>query len=905
VHQRHTDNTAYAFACEQCHALNSTRGNTTHLSGDDNASSGRYVEVRFTDNESAAWSYDNTAWKLRSLNLFNSRFGMAVATPTYGDNAGIAGTDGVRTDITWSAGSCGAVWCHSNANPAQAGGGNNIYRAPAWATPATPRCTLCHLGPDGYDNMVATVTNPASGGMSHGHQVHLATDRYRFTCDECHANTVATDCTTALNASTGYAQHVNGSKSVSGQDVRGGTGVRLSPINDNLLTYTAGRTCTSTYCHSPGVDNDAAGGFDNAVESPAWDSGSTGCTSCHGGTLASGKPMATGRHLRHLQEGYRCSNCHALTIAPDSDNVIKTTPDGNGKTGYDYHVNGVKDYVAGDGYSFTPGSCNNISCHGGTGATWTGPPIGCTTCHLSNNVDNDYYLSGTDNLYAGQDPPRIDNGEWLWSGHGKPSGGNYDVSGFPAANFPGGVSGAGDPCNFCHDNAVTHNTPANPFRLKNQTGVSGYGALGWNATCLVCHSGSPVAPGYDPDGTGSDYASRKAQQSFADNAHYGTEHASTRNGGKFCWDCHDPHGDRTASNGNNIFMIHGGSAARGGTSVSRLLRASDNTYGIRGSSGVLTTNAPIFTGIASGTNYADNTTFRGICQVCHTQATTGHYRENFGDGHNASSRCTQCHKHDTAFAPSECKGCHGPDGVATAQAAPNVGTYWTSSGHGMTTPKVINVQCDACHDTGFLTGTDHKVDGSAGAGPPPANINTQIWPGKTENANNQRNQNTAHLRSDYFPAGYPGATPSNKYEFARAFDLKCGTPAAGCHPAAAHNHHPVVPGVPQPVDRVMRFPDGGTATNPKVYYWYPALSDYAAQFYQSRSPWDINDLTTGAAGTYADNSVRYGVCVSCHDPHGTAAPANLGAATNQMLRGDTLNAGQFCNAACHTTRTPP
>ena len=47
-----------------------------------------------------------------------------------------------------------------------------------------------------------------------------------------------------------------------------------------------------------------------------------------------------------------------------------------------------------------------------------------------------------------------------------------------------------------------------------------------------------------------------------------------------------------------------------------------------------------------------------------------------------------------------------------------------------------------------------------------------------------------------------------------------------------------------------------------------------------------------------------GLCTPCHDPHGTNAPPNLGSPTNQMLRGNTLNPGEFCNTACHTTRAP-
>jgi predicted CXXCH cytochrome family protein len=226
----------------------------------------------------------------------------------------------------------------------------------------------------------------------------------------------------------------------------------------------------------------------------------------------------------------------------------------------------------------------------------------------------------------------------------------------------------------------------------------------------------------------------------------------------------------------------------------------------------------------------------------------------------------------------------------------------------MTAPKAIGLECEACHDTSFANPLDHKTDGSAGAGPPPANVNSQFWFGKTETADTGRNVNTAHLGAAYFPTGFPAGNPTNKYEYALAFDRKCGNPATGCHRSAVHNQHPVKPPSPQPADNVLTFGQGGTVPNPKAYWWYPAITDYVTQFYQSRSPWDVNDVTTRAAGTFPDNGVTYGLCVSCHDPHGTNAPVNLlGATTNYMLRGDTRppNAGLFCNTACHTSRTPP
>ena len=298
----------------------------------------------------------------------------------------------------------------------------------------------------------------------------------------------------------------------------------------------------------------------------------------------------------------------------------------------------------------------------------------------------------------------------------------------------------------------------------------------------------------------------------------------------------------------------------------------------------------------------------GPCEVCHNQTNTYNRTVDNDNTHaTRTGRCTTCHPHSAGFAPKACKGCHGGDTGDPGQvsnSAPNVTAWWTSSGHGRSfgsRTALGAVQCEECHDVGYLSSANHKTDGTAGSGPAPANVNTLAWPGKALNANTQPTANTAHLRQAYFPA-----TATHKYDYARVFNKKCGDPATGCHPVPPHNNHPQVPaGSVNPADNVMRFGDN-SVVNPKAYYWYPAYLDYRANFYESRSPWEIEDLTTNASGVGTDSGTRYGVCVSCHDPHGTNAARNLmGGTTNRMLRGNSNATGQFCNSACHTTRTPP
>ncbi|MBI5576424.1 MAG: CxxxxCH/CxxCH domain-containing protein [Deltaproteobacteria bacterium] len=444
----------------------------------------------------------------------------------------------------------------------------------------------------------------------------------------------------------------------------------VSPNGWGAGSRYGGDTCRNVYCHSAGrATASMAADNDNDFRRPVWNSGQKRCNDCHGlgtdnttnGGINYGMPSyANGgagtdnanSHSAHVvTNGIECSVCHAGTVTGSkaSRSIVTTTVPS-------LHVNRVRNVQFGGGvtgtYDNNTKTCAT-SCHGGL--PWGSAASGCAVCHSSNNPDTDLYLNGTDNLYSGVTGGNIDNTEWIWSGHGRPtSAGAYEKSGYPAANF-GGHAGAGDPCYYCHNPYVSHDNSTNPFRLKDQTGAASYLAtLGWNATCMVCHirSGTPPPtppPGYQP---AVGYDNVKAASSFVDNAHYGTKHTST-NGGKFCWDCHDPHGDRSQTNGNNIYMIHGGTAARGGTAVGQLLRQSDNVYGIRGSSGQLTANAPSFTDNASGANYVDNNaTKRGICQVCHTQPAIAHYRSDYYDGHNIGTRCTVCHPHNTMFAPS-------------------------------------------------------------------------------------------------------------------------------------------------------------------------------------------------------------------------------------------------------------
>ncbi len=117
-------------------------------------------------------------------------------------------------------------------------------------------------------------------------------------------------------------------------------------------------------------------------------------------------------------------------------------------------------------------------------------------------------------------------------------------------------------------------------------------------------------------------------------------------GGKFCWDCHDPHGDKDSNDNNNLYMIQNEVATQ-----------TDGVFGIPVS------RKPVsFTDKTTGLDYINTAgpVWDGICNVCHTDSGM-HYRSDYGDGHNSGRVCTTCHEHrfsDSHASGRDCGECH-------------------------------------------------------------------------------------------------------------------------------------------------------------------------------------------------------------------------------------------------------
>ncbi len=429
-----------------------------------------------------------------------------------------------------------------------------------------------------------------------------------ITCNSCHSGT-ATDNAT-INGIAGRNQHPNGTKNVEFNATAGGSW--------------SGTQCSNTYCHSNGTSFTAP-----SQAAMSWSASITTCNSCHGDmSRTDGMPnYSTGKansHAAHVQNNnYTCNNCHN-----------DTTTDGATITNYAKHVNKAYNLQAGgSGISFTPtigdpttpSSCATISCHGGNDATW-GATLSCQNCHMGTGDTDDYtYGNGT--------TAKIDSTEWTSKGHGQ--------------------TAIALDCNNCHDNSVGHNVSGNPFRLANIGTVL-------NGNCLACH------------GTGSAGYGGKNSSVKVNKYHAGANHDLTRNGGQYCWDCHDPHGD-----GANIRMVQSKPAK------------TSNTNGVPTS---LPTNPVIFTndtvGAGAGGFARTAAPFEnGICNACHTAANTPHYNSTGVDGTHYTAVCTSCHNHskDTTYdgnafqGAGDCNTCHDYD-VRGATYASGV---WTGGTWGL------------------------------------------------------------------------------------------------------------------------------------------------------------------------------------------------------------------------------
>jgi predicted CxxxxCH...CXXCH cytochrome family protein len=531
-------------------------------------------------------------------------------------------------------GSCTNLTCHSNGQNA------NPLVVPTWNVALS--CAGCH------DEAKAGST------LSSSHGAHIfgatATLGRNLGCQECHADTVSSNI--ALNATTGYAKHVNFVKDLK---------------VPNFGTPQA--SCATVFCHSNGNY-----GATLIYKAPTWGASYT-CDSCHGDdpTNKAYPVYANGgvgnananSHTEHIVGGgYTCNDCHSKTSTAGAS-INGTDPT--------QHVDNSVDVAGAKIASFAGGTCSTVTCHGGNSPQW-GANLGCRDCHGNPTTDTDdfTYNNGT---FA-----KVALDDWTFSGHGKPAAANYEVTGRAGADLDTKGGAGQDACLYCHDGNVSHGN-ANLFRLRNNSSL-GYTDL--NGACLGCHDTGTTS--YDPDGAGGLNAVNVTTVVKIDKYHGGASHdALTRDAGRWCWDCHDPHGDADAA-GQRIQMVQ------------RNPQVNPDANGVPAS--LATTNDIIFTNNTIGAGaggFAMNAApfSQGICNTCHTAANTTQYTQTTGAGTHPTSKCTVCHKHSgdatydgLAFKGSGCNGCHG-NNVA--------GNYWPDDYAGAAMPTANNAGRHAKH----------------------------------------------------------------------------------------------------------------------------------------------------------------------------------------------------------------
>ncbi len=599
-----------------------------------------------------------------------------VCSNTYCHSDGTAITPEMRA-YAWTGGHRACNSCHGH-SPEEAG-----------------TCNSCHadgrvLTPDQeWMSAMPMYTNGGAGtDRANSHMRHLFTG---YSCDQCHDLTVVGGCldchgSTVPSGIMTETQHINGAYHVNRQkNVSFKGGGSYNP---------ATKTCSNTACHTGGTD-------------PVWGDSVGGAVICFG--------------------------CH-LTTNADQD-------DFGGFNGIRAQINIAQWQTTGHG---RPTAAGNYPKTGNPPANF--PANGCWYCHdnkvLHRDASNPYRLKKHQSYSARFDKECVychmlgQDTECLGCHNDSESLSPQLADITTPEDHTSFVDGQTSCVTVCHpDDDSRHKTGAGLWTLEEKIDVrNSYVMMG---VCLVCHdddSGGqcttchatppddPATPdvdeslkyakGYDPGlpGTGRITAISKASSVHFGHKHYSAyETDGIWKGGKFCWDCHDPHGD------SNIHMIQ-----------DQVATQTEGTFGQP-----ITRAEVVFTDSATGLDYAKSSApYNGICNVCHSATAGQHYNSEGGDSHNAGRKCTMCHEHrftDSHASGQNCDTCHGNKPVPRHSAfgqpreclkchAGTIGKrmdivgQFNANSHHVQGVELTNKHCYACHweatELGLIN-TDH------------------------------------------------------------------------------------------------------------------------------------------------------------------------------------------------------
>jgi predicted CxxxxCH...CXXCH cytochrome family protein len=609
---------------------------------------------------------------------------------------------------------CKNIYCHSDGTVVSGSLGPEV-RDFAWDSGEHTKCNTCHGHPRGscpdchsdgrtgwppgeeWKEAVPMYQNTGPGtARANSHPRHLQTG---FPCDECHyltiVNGTCTDChvDSIPPGSMGEVAHINAQYHVNKRkDVYFKQGGTYNPTD---------KTCTATACHNGAT--------------PQWGDSVNGnviCLTCHG------------------------------TTDPDVD-------DFDIFNGTQARINMVEWEESGHG---RPASKGNYPS-GNPPANFPGNP--CWYCH-----DNKVVHGDSTNPFRLKIHPQferrfekecvychMEGKDYECMGcHNDPESLAPQLSSITSPPFSqdhtGYVDGQTSCVSSCHaTDEQRHNTGAGLWTPEQKDDVKNqYVMMGVclqchdddsNGRCQMCHQGDKYKLGYDP-GTGF----VTAQKARATSVHFGYKHYGEYQnngvwkGGKFCWDCHDPHGD------SNIYMIQ-----------DQVSTETDGKFGIP------TKRASVkFTKKQSGMDYARvSAPYDGICNVCHTDPDQ-HYQANYGDGHNLGRICTECHEHrftDSHASGKPCNTCHLNKPVprhsgfslprdctkchrGVVYKRKNIMGQFSAPSHHVQGDTVTNKHCYACHweateigliNTDYHQGYNYKTHESTHDGP----VDLVIW----------------------------------------------------------------------------------------------------------------------------------------------------------------------------------
>lgn len=475
-------------------------------------------------------------------------------------------------------------------------------------------CIDCHDGSDGkpvltewpqgkeWMNSTPMYANTGPGtDRANSHVRHLQTN---FSCENCHALTIRTEDGTCDTC------HIDGQAPAGAMDENGHIDpvYHVNKVKDVVFkdggTYDpVTKRCSSTVCHT-GSD-------------PQWGDSASGqvlCLSCHGTTEAD------------------IDDFDAFNGAQAKINLTEWASSGHGRPAADGN------YTSGNPPADFPGNpcwyCHdNEALHMDAENPYRlkmHPQFEkrfakeCVYCHMQGLDDECHACHNSDDSLATQ------------------------ISSIAEAGHDGAESCTAS----CHDtDAEQHKTGAGVWTVEQQADIKNqYMMMG---VCLQCHDNNdsdrcyschswegdpaedPYLLGYDP-GTGFITGSSKASSTHFGHKHWEGYLVDGRwRGGKFCWDCHDPHGD------SNIYMVQ-----------DQIATETEGLYGKPVSKADV-----VFTKTTSGVDYAKSSApYNGICNVCHTN--TEHFSDVYGDGHRASRRCTDCHEHGFGVGHASGKACN-------------------------------------------------------------------------------------------------------------------------------------------------------------------------------------------------------------------------------------------------------